>query len=140
MNNHRPLDEDTATNEDSTGSSTAPTSAIAFCGSLSVTVRDVDFEDTQLIPRGVDIYREVDLSLGFLAGPSAYFGSENPSNPSQSREFYRSIVQKSRAVERDIDDSIFLPMGADFVQSVQRVYLTLARERVPAAEFKAYAY
>jgi hypothetical protein len=134
--------EDTATNEDPAGSFTAPTSTTASTRERTVknaTVRDADFEDTQLIPRGIEIYRTADLSLGSVGGAHAYFGSETPSNP--AREFYRSIVQKSLAgrVERDIDDGIFLSMDADFVQSVHTAYRCLGEGKVPEPEFKLYA-
>jgi hypothetical protein len=83
----------------------------------------------------------LDPSLGAVAGAHAYFGSEEPSNPAQSCEFYRSIVQKSLAgrVERDIDDSIFLSMDTDFVQSVHTAYRSLGEAGLPESEFKIYA-
>ena len=95
----------------------------------------------QLIPGGIEIIRMVDLSLGSMAGAYAYFGSEPPSNPAKSQECYRSIVQKSLAgrVEQDIDDSIFLPMDIDFVQSVHTAYRSLREAGLPESEFKIYA-
>ena len=105
------------------------------------TVCDVDFEETQLIPRGAEIHREENLHLGVVTGAHAYFGSDTPSNPSQSREFYLSVVQNALAgrAERDIDDSIFLSMDANFVKSVQRAYRRLGEARASESEFKAYA-
>jgi len=134
--------EDTATNQSPSGSFTAPTSVTASTKKQTVknaTVRDADFEDTQLIPRGIEICRTSDLSLGSVGGAHAYFGSEAPSN--SAREFYRSILQKSFAgrVERDIDDGIFLSVDADFVQSVHRAYRSLGEAKVPGHEFKLCA-
>jgi len=105
------------------------------------TVRDVDFEETQLIPRGVEIHRR-NVQVTVLTGAHAYFGSESPSNPAQSREFYLSVVQKvlvGRA-ERDIDDSIFLSMDANFVKSVQRAYRRMGEARVSESQFKVFAF
>lgn len=65
--------EDTATNEDLAGSFTAPTSTTASTRGWTVknaTVRDADFEDTQLIPRGIEICRTADLSLGSVEEPT----------------------------------------------------------------------
>jgi hypothetical protein len=107
-------------------------------------IRDVDFEDTQLIPRGIYIYRMADLSqisLVGLGGAHGYFGSKKPSAPDKSRDFYKSIVQESLAgrIERDIDDSIFLSMDADFAKSVHTAYRSLEEAILPEPEFKAYA-
>jgi len=128
------------------GSFTAPTTYMTTSSTKqkadNATVRDADFEATQLIPRGIEIHRLRDQSLGTLGGAHAYFGSEAPSNPAESREFYRSIVQKSLEgrVERDIDDSIFLSMDDDFVQSVHRAYHILRDARAQEAEFREYAF
>jgi hypothetical protein len=83
----------------------------------------------------------VDLRLGSVGGAHAYFGSEPPSDPAKSEEFYRSIIQKSLAgrVEQDIDDSIFRSTNTDFVQSVHRAYRSLGEAELPESEFKAFA-
>ncbi|KIX01438.1 uncharacterized protein Z518_09164 [Rhinocladiella mackenziei CBS 650.93] len=105
-------------------------------------VRDVDFEETQLIPRGVEIYRTVNQNHVSVAGAYAYFGSETPPDSVNSREFYRSVVQKSLTgrVERDIDDSIFLSMDCVFVEYVCTVYRSLGEADVPESEFKICAF
>ncbi|KIX02049.1 uncharacterized protein Z518_07988 [Rhinocladiella mackenziei CBS 650.93] len=144
LNKPNPSPENPTTDEDPAGSFTAPTSITATSRKQSVktaTVRDVDFEHTQLIPRGVDMNRDTDVSLGSVAGAYAYFRSEPPSNLAESCEFYRSIVQKSLAgrVERDVDDSIFPAMGAGFVESVHTAYRSLGEAGLPEPEFKAYA-
>lgn len=134
--------EETATNESSVriGFSTPPSSTSQK--PKTATVRDVDFEATQLIPRGIEIHRTKDRQLGSMAGAHVYFGSETPSNPDQSRNFYRSIVKKSLAnkIKRDIDDSIFLSVGPGFIQSVHRAYRSLVEARLPEPEYKAYAF
>jgi len=126
------------------GSFTAPTSYLTNSQKKSsvknATVRDADFEETQLIPRGIEIHTDWDLDLGALAGAHGYFGSKAPSNPAETREFYRSIVEKSLRVEREIDDSIFLSIDADFVKSVHTAYRILADARAPEPEFKIYAF
>ena len=143
------LDESTATSEIQTGSSvrlsatTAPstTSSGRRQSVKNATVRDADFEDTQLAPRGINIERQQDIGLGASAGAYAYFASDPPPDLAQSREFYKSKVQHSLAgkVDRDIDDSIFLPVDDDFVQSVQRAYCSLGEAKLPESEYKAYA-
>jgi len=106
------------------------------------TVRDVDFEETQLIPRGVEIYKHADLRVGIVSGAHAHFNSDEPSNLAESREFYRSVVQKALAgrSERDIDDSVFLSTDFDFVKSVHRAYRRLGEAHFLEAEFKIYAW
>jgi hypothetical protein len=107
----------------------------------NATARDVDFEETQLIPRGIEIQKARDPSVGYLAGAHAYFDSKIPPNPAESRQFYRGIVQEILAgrVERDINDSIFLSMDNIFIQSVHRAYRILGEAGLPEAEFNAYA-
>jgi hypothetical protein len=107
----------------------------------NATARDVDFENTQLIPRGIEIQKSRVPSMGYLAGAYAYFGSKMPPNPAESREFYRGIAREflvGRA-ERDVNDSIFLSMDDVFIQSVHRSYRVLGQAGLPEAEFKAYA-
>jgi hypothetical protein len=108
----------------------------------NASVRDADFEDTQLIPRGIEIYRTGNLGLDSATGAHAYFGSETPSDPDQSRDFYKNIVQKSLAGrnERDINDSIFLPLDPDFIQSVHMAYRSLGEAGLSESEFKAYTF
>ena len=131
--------EDTAIGSSTPQSSTAPSSRRQSI--KNPTVHDPEFEDTQLIPRGIEIIREADWVLGGVGGAHAYFGSERPSNPAKSREFYRSLILKKLAgrVERDIDDSIFMPTDTNFVQSVHRAYRSFGEAGLPESEFKAYA-
>jgi hypothetical protein len=105
------------------------------------TAYDVNFEETQLIPRGIEIQKSMDPSMGYFAGAYAYFGSKVPPNPAESRKFYRSIAQEILAgrAERDVNDSIFLSMDDAFIQSVHKAYCVLERAGFPAAEFNAYA-
>ena len=136
--------EDTGVNETPASAFSTTISKTGTGGTQSAkmaTVRDVDFEVTQLIPRGVEIHREWNLQMGIVAGAHAYFGSDTPSNQAQSREFYLSVVQEALAgrAERNIDDSIFLSMDASFVMSVQRAYRRMGEEEVSEPEFKAYA-
>ena len=131
--------EDTAIGSPTPQSSTIPSSKKQSV--KNPTVRDPEFENTQLIPRGIEIIRTPDLSLGSVGGAHPYFGSDPPSDPAKSHEFYKSVVEKSLAgrVERDIDDSIFLSTDTDFVQSVHRAYRSLGEAGLPESEFKAYA-
>ncbi|KIX07687.1 uncharacterized protein Z518_02341 [Rhinocladiella mackenziei CBS 650.93] len=105
----------------------------------NATVRDVDFEETQLIPRGVEI---LNPHQSIVTGAHAYFGSDTPPDPAQSREFYLSVVQTALAgrAERDIDSSIFLPTDANFIKSVRRAYRRMGDEYVSEAEFKVFAW
>jgi hypothetical protein len=106
------------------------------------TVRDVDFEDSQLTPRGINIERQGDISLAASAGAYAYFNSNPPPELVRSREFYRSKVEHSlagRRAGRDIDTTIFLPMHDEFVRSVQRAYRSMGEEELPESEYKLYA-
>jgi hypothetical protein len=135
------LSEDPATNKTPTSAFSTPISNTGTDRTQSAknaTVRDVDFEDTQLIPRGVEIYRNADPRL---AGAHAHFSSDTPSNSAQSREFYRSIVQKALAgrAERDIDDSIFLSMDVKFIKSVHTAYGSMGLAGLSEPEFRAYA-
>jgi len=106
------------------------------------TVYDVDFEETQLIPRGVEIHKHTNLRVGIAAGAHAYFGSDIPSDPAQSREFYLSIVREALAgrAERDIDDSLFLSTDPNFVKALQRAYRRMGDARVSKSEFKVFAW
>ena len=133
--------EDTATDQSSVRTSFSTTPSSTPPKLKTATVRDVDFEVTQLIPRGIEIHRTKDLRLGSAAGAHAYFGSDTPSNPDQSCDFYRSIVLESLAgrIRRDIDDSIFLSVGLGFIQSVHMAYRSLAEAGLPEPEYRAYA-
>ncbi|KIX05368.1 uncharacterized protein Z518_06240 [Rhinocladiella mackenziei CBS 650.93] len=136
--------ENSAADEPSNTFST-PLSTKASGRSQSVktaTVRDTDFEETQLIPRGVEIHREQDLRLGIVTGAHAYFDSGTPPEPAQSREFYLSIIQTALAgrAERDIDNSIFLPTDANFIKSLHRAYHRMGVAHVSESEFKVFAW
>ncbi|KIX06945.1 uncharacterized protein Z518_04921 [Rhinocladiella mackenziei CBS 650.93] len=111
-------------------------------GARNATVRDVDFEEIQLIPRGVEIYKHANLSVGVVSGAHNHFGSDKPSDFAKSREFYRAAVQEAlvKRAEQDIDDSIFLSMDSDFVKFVQRAYRRLGEAHYSEAEFKIYAW
>ncbi|KIX02676.1 uncharacterized protein Z518_08618 [Rhinocladiella mackenziei CBS 650.93] len=104
----------------------------------AATAHDSDFEDTQLLPRGVEITRGGCWRVG---GAHGHFGSETPVDAAKSREFYQSIVQNALAgrADRDIDGSIFLPMDADFITSVYTTYRIMGEEEVLESEFKGYA-
>jgi hypothetical protein len=107
----------------------------------NATARDVDFEDTQLIPRGIEVQKQKGPGKAPLEGAHAYFGSKIAPNSAESRKFYREIVQETLAgrVERDINDSIFLSMDDAFVQTVHKAYLVLRQAGLPEAEFNTYA-
>ena len=92
-------------------------------------------------PRGIEIQKARDPSVGYLAGAQTYFDSKIPPNLAESREFYRGIVQDFLAgrVERDINDSIFMSMDNIFIHSVHRAYRILGEAGFPEAEFNAYA-
>ncbi|KIX07151.1 uncharacterized protein Z518_05128 [Rhinocladiella mackenziei CBS 650.93] len=104
----------------------------------TATVRDSDFEDTQLLPRGIEIVRSGRWNVG---GAYGHFGSETPLNAARSREFYRSIVRKALAgrADWDIDSSIFLPMDVDFITSVLTTYRIMRQEEALESDFKTYA-
>ena len=143
-NEANPSSKDTATSEIQTSSSVTQSSTTQTSqsqGAKNPTVRHKDFEETQLIPRGIEICKQRDLSLGAVAGAHAYFGSETPPDLSRSRDFYKSIVEESLAGrnERDINDSIFLPLDADFIRSVHTAYRSLVEAGLPEPEFQAYA-
>jgi hypothetical protein len=136
--------QDPATNTIQTSPSVTEISTTRTSKSESdknATARDVGFEDTQLIPRGIEIQKARDPSMGYLAGAHAYFGSKIPPDPAESREFYRGTVQEIFAgrVEKDIDGSIFLSVHDDFIQSVHTAYRSLVEAELPESEFKTYA-
>jgi len=108
----------------------------------NATVHDADFEETQLKPRGIEIVTLWDPALNSSTGTYAYFNSQEPPDSAQSREFYRSLVEESLKgrVEPDIDDSLFLPMDAGFVQSVLTGHHSLGQEGLPEPEFKLFAF
>ncbi|KIX06675.1 uncharacterized protein Z518_04651 [Rhinocladiella mackenziei CBS 650.93] len=103
----------------------------------TATVRDADFKHTQLFPRGLEISSE----RPSLGGAHTHFGSKTPPNAAKSCEFYRCIVQEALAgrADRDIDDSIFLPMDTKFVTSVLTAYGRMGKAGVSEAEFQGYA-
>ncbi|KIX09419.1 uncharacterized protein Z518_00499 [Rhinocladiella mackenziei CBS 650.93] len=66
----------------------------------TATVHDADFQDTQLLPRGVEIHKYKNSNSD---GAHGHLGTERPSNPAESCKFYRSVVQKALAGRADRD-------------------------------------
>ena len=136
--------QDATTNETPTSRSVTRGSTARTGKSESdknATARDVDFEETQLIPRGIEIQKTKGPDSAPLEGPHDHFGSKIPPNSAKSREFYREIVHEALAgrVERDMTDSIFLSMDDAFVKTVHKAYLVLRQAGLPEAEFNTYA-
>jgi len=109
----------------------------------TATVRDIDFEETQLISRGVEIFRQTNLQGLRIAGRAfAHFNSDAPSDPATSRGFYRKAVSKALdgRTERGIDHSMFLSVANDFVESVHETYRILGNSYLPEPDYKTYAF
>ena len=87
--------EDTEPDGSRTGTSTTlPTSSSGKRSMKNATVRDPDFEETQLTPRGIDIHRTGDLGLGSAGGAHAYFNSTIPPDPALSPTFTGILLRR----------------------------------------------
>jgi len=131
--------------KDTTRSSTTATTLRASSkqqGVKNATVRDSDFEQNQLKPRGIEILRKWDPTLNASTGPYAHFASKEPPDLGESCAFYKQVVMDSLegTVDRTVDDSIFRRMDAGFVQSVHLGYASLAMLGLPEPEVKIFAF